>query len=155
MAVGAYGKVLMTKDGGKTWAYHPEGESPFYRNKEMDGPLVMHVVWAGKTPIVSTFSGNIYRYEGNFFDFGTSVEDTQPINTSIFPNPSSDKISLDLGGEAVSDLVVYDILGNEIMTIPNYSNKSEIDISTLSIGTYTIQIQTSTGNISRRLLVNR
>jgi hypothetical protein len=86
---------------------------------------------------------------------GTSVEDTQPINTSIFPNPSSEKISLDLGGMAVADLAVYDILGNEIMSIPNYTNKSEIDISTLSIGTYTIQIQTKTGSISQRLLVNR
>ncbi len=73
----------------------------------------------------------------------------------IFPNPSSDKILLDLGGIEVVDLVVYDILGNEIMSIPNYSNKSEIDISTLSIGTYTIQVQTNTGSISQRLLVNR
>ena len=86
---------------------------------------------------------------------GTSVEDTQPISTSIFPNPSSDKISLDLGGVEVADLVVYDILGNEILSIPNYSNKSEIDISTFSIGTYTIQVQTNTGSISQRLLVNR
>lgn len=153
IAVGAYGKVVMTKDGGKTWVYHPEGNTPFIRYRDdIYGPLTMKVTWAGKTPLISTFGGNLYRYEGNFFDFGTSVEDTQPINTSIFPNPSSDKIYLDLGGIEVADLVVYDILGNEIMTIPNYTNKTEIDISTLSIGTYTIQIQTSTGSISQRLL---
>lgn len=75
-----------------------------------------------------------------------------PNNTNIFPNPSSEKISLDLGGVAVADLVVYDILGNEIMSIPNYTNKSELDLSTLSIGTYTIQIQTSTGIISQRFV---
>lgn len=73
-------------------------------------------------------------------------------NALIFPNPSSDKISLDLGGVVVADLVVYDILGNEIITIPNYTNKSEIDISTLSIGTYIIQIQTSTGSVSQRFV---
>ncbi len=156
MAVGAYGKVVMTKDGGKTWVYNPEGDVPFIRYRDdIYGPLVMKVAWAGKTPIISTFGGNLYRYEGDFFDFGISVEETQPINTSIFPNPSSDKISLDLGGVAVADLVVYDILGNEIISIPNYTNKSEIDISNLSIGTYTIQIQTNTGSISQRLLVNR
>ena len=159
IAVGASGKVVMTKDGGKTWAYNSEGDVPFIRYRDdIYGPLVMKVTWAGKFPLIGTFGGNLYRYEGNFFDFGTSVEDTQPQSTNIFPNPSSDKISVDLGeigGVAVADLVIYDILGNEIMSIPNYTNKSEIDISNLSIGTYTIQIQTNTGSISERLLVNR
>lgn len=83
-----------------------------------------------------------------------SVESFDIKKLNIFPNPSSDKISLDLGGVEIADLVVYDILGNEILSIPNYSNKSEIDIINYSIDTYTIQIQTSTGNMSQRLLVN-
>jgi photosystem II stability/assembly factor-like uncharacterized protein len=76
-------------------------------------------------------------------------------NSFIYPNPSSEKVSLDLGGVAVAVLVVYDILGNVIMSIPNYKNKNEIDISNLSMGTYTIQVQSSTGSISQKLLVNR
>jgi len=60
-----------------------------------------------------------------------------------------------IGVGGVADLSIYDILGNEIMTISNYANKTEIDVSNLSIGTYTIQIQTQTGSISQRLLVNR
>lgn len=92
-----------------------------------------------------------------------SIEDknfkTESINTLVYPNPSSDKISVDLGGGdglvEVADLSIYDILGNEIMSIPNYTNKSEIDISTIPIGTYTIQIKTNTGIVSQRLLVNR
>ena len=84
-----------------------------------------------------------------------NYDNTEISQALIFPNPSSDKISIDLGGVAVADLVIYDILGNEIISIPNYANKSEIDISNLSIGTYTLQIQTSTGSISQRLLVNR
>ena len=57
-------------------------------------------------------------------------------NLNLFPNPSSDYISLDLGGLEVADLSIYDMIGNKIMTIPNYSNKTEIDVSNLSIGTY-------------------
>jgi len=55
----------------------------------------------------------------------------------------------------VADMSIYDILGNEIMTIPNYTNKTEIDVNNIPIGSYTIQIQTPTGSISKRLLVNR
>lgn len=86
----------------------------------------------------------------------SSIENTELIdNSRIFPNPSSDKIFLDLGDEAVAELVFYDILGNEIMSMPNYTNKSEIDISNLSIGTYTIQIQTNTGSTSQRFVISR
>jgi hypothetical protein len=108
--------------------------------------------------LVTNITGKIFKYTDEE-DIGVSVEDTQENynthNSLIFPNPSSDKISIDLGGVAKADLVVYDILGNEIMSIPKYTNKSEIDISNLSIGTYTIQLQTSTGSMSQRLLVNR
>jgi len=62
-------------------------------------------------------------------------------------------IECNVGG--VADLSIYDILGNEIMTIPNYYNKTEIDVNNIPIGTYTIQIQTPTGSVSQRLLVNR
>jgi hypothetical protein len=95
----------------------------------------------------------MYCWEPSITSLKSNLTSNDFINT--FPNPSSDKISLDLGGVEFADLVVYDILGNEIMSIQNYANKSEIDVSNLSIGTYTIQIQTSTGSISQRLLVNR
>jgi len=94
----------------------------------------------------------------------TSVENevaTNP-NLLIFPNPSFDKILVDLGDFGnvggigiVADLSIYDILGNEIMTIPNYRNKTEIDVSILSIGTYTIQIQTPNDIKSQRFLISR
>ena len=90
----------------------------------------------------------------------TSIENEVIVNPNflIFPNPSADKISVDLGESVVggvADLSIYDILGNEIMSIPNYTNKTEIDISNIPIGTYTIQIQTPTGSVSQRLLLNR
>lgn len=91
-------------------------------------------------------------------DILSSIETNPNDNFLIFPNPSSDKISVDLGeigGVGFADLSIYDILGNEIMIIPNYTNKAEIDVNNIPIGTYTIQIQTPTGSISKRLLVNR
>lgn len=122
-----------------------------YSNDEIRVRLVTYQskqVFAQTNVLIPT----AYRAEKKNDDLVFSSNEAQAL---IFPNPSSDKISLDLGGVALSVLVVYDILGNEIMSIPNYNNKSEIDISILSIGTYTIQVQTSTGNISQRLLVNR
>jgi len=108
--------------------------------------------------LITGLSNQIIELDLNIL---TSVENEVATNPNflIFPNPSSDKISVDLGEVigivGVADLSIYDILGNEIMIIPNYTNKSEIDVSNLSIGTFTIQIKTSTGNISQKLIVNR
>ncbi len=108
--------------------------------------------------ILANDQAEIYIYS-NDKNIGVSVENTpellyNPNNTLIFPNPSSEKISLDLGGVELADLVVYDILGNEIMSIPNYTNKSEIDISTLSKGTYLIKIQHGNNTKTVKVVVN-
>lgn len=83
-ATGQYGKILTTKDGGNTWNY--EIPSEIYVGKDkLYGPLTMRVAWAGKTPLFGTFGGNIYRYEGDFFDF------TEP--KLVLENPKIESIN--------------------------------------------------------------
>ncbi|MDT3738663.1 MAG: T9SS type A sorting domain-containing protein [Candidatus Kapabacteria bacterium] len=64
VAVGQRGKLLLTNNGGKTW-YYDDLPQQMIDNE----PLTMKVTWAGKTPVVGTWYGNIYRYEGNYFKF--------------------------------------------------------------------------------------
>ncbi len=71
VAVGQYGKIVMTNDGGNTWNYHPLPQQMID-----EAPLTMRIDWAGKKPVVGTWDSNIYKYEGLFFKF-------QPIPTSI------------------------------------------------------------------------
>jgi len=84
VAVGKYGKIVTTNDGGKTWIYN---DLP----KEMieEEPLTIKVAWAGKNPIIGTWDGNIYRYEGNFFKF---VKEPDKI-TLLSPNDDTKKVS--------------------------------------------------------------
>jgi photosystem II stability/assembly factor-like uncharacterized protein len=67
-ATGQSGKILTTKDGGNTWLYEVPKDI-YVGDDKVYGPSTMRVAWAGKTPLFGTFGGNIYRYEGNFFDF--------------------------------------------------------------------------------------
>lgn len=83
-ATGQYGKILTTKDGGNTWIYEVP-EEIYVGKDEMYGPLTMRVAWAGKTPLFGTFGGNIYRYEGDFFDF------TEP--KLVLENPKIESIN--------------------------------------------------------------
>jgi hypothetical protein len=84
VAVGQRGKLLLTNNGGKTWFYDKLPQHMI--DKE---PLTMNITWAGKTPIVGTWYGDIYRYEGDYFKF---LPEPEPVAT-IYPENNSSKIS--------------------------------------------------------------
>lgn len=156
-------KYYRTDDGGATW----------YKETSMHDLCNSIGIQVGcfkflddKTILMgSLYGGRQSRYIYMFtdrddFPLGTSIEDFPALlhnagNSLVFPNPSSEVISLDLGGLDFADLVIYDVLGYNIMSIPNYINKSEIEISNLPTGTYTIHIQTGTGIYSQKLMVRR
>ncbi len=58
-------------------------------------------------------------------------------NTLIFPNPApkGQSISIELD-EYASNVTIYDLLGNEIYSVNQFSNKFEIPTSNLSSGIY-------------------
>jgi hypothetical protein len=62
VAVGYYGKIAMTNDGGDTWVYEPTPNA-------MDDCRFMYISWAGRTPLIGTWEAGIFRYEGDFFKF--------------------------------------------------------------------------------------
>jgi hypothetical protein len=55
IAVGQFGKILYTYDGGKSWIY--ENTNP----PDLKTPATMMVRYAGSVPIIVTFSGRILR----------------------------------------------------------------------------------------------
>ncbi len=83
VAVG-YFKIAMTNNGGETWLYD---ELP-QRMIDND-PLTLQITWSGKTPMLGSWDGDIYRYEGNFFKF---LPEPMPVST-IHPENNSTKIN--------------------------------------------------------------
>ena len=125
IAVGQFGKILVTNDGGTKWRYE---ELPVELFKEE--PAVMHVLWAGKSPIIATLQGHIYLYQGDFFKFEKEEKFT------------------------ISGRVTLDGFGKEDIIISNGSNtvttnsKGEYEFLDLDSGTYTISPNTTEYNYS-------
>jgi hypothetical protein len=65
IAVGNYGKVLMTNDGGRNWQLWEDMPEGWFTG----GTGITYIDWCGKIPIIATSSGGIYRYDGDFFNF--------------------------------------------------------------------------------------
>jgi len=104
VAVGQYGKILMTNDGGESWIWP---EMPERWEESTSHAAVAWVDWSSKYPIIATIDGGIYRYEGDFFDF----DKQDLLNAAITEYPEcgvdsmSSEINFDWG--SVKDAVFY------------------------------------------------
>jgi len=69
--------------------------------------------------------------------------DGKPVDIKIFPNPSSQFISLEIGNDIAQnvDIDIRTVDGKFVSRISNVSNNKRVDISTLENGLYIIQIK--------------
>jgi photosystem II stability/assembly factor-like uncharacterized protein len=155
IAVGFYGKIAMTNDGGDTWVYEPHPN-------DMKNCRKMQVCWAGHTPLIGTWDRGIFRYEGDFFKFPedtTGVEDNVITNNELLitPNPASEYIEIrynTVGAVYMSASVeIYNVLGVCVKNVnPTLRHTPaplergfgegvlKVDVSDLPTGVYFVRI---------------
>lgn len=78
--------------------------------------------------------------------------------TVVFPNPSNNNLNIDLSDISLKQvqIKVLNLLGNEMLRLENIENnpKVSIDISSLSQGTYIVQVNTAKGQQSYQFIKN-
>ncbi len=75
-------------------------------------------------------------------------------DVSIYPNPTSSLITIDLQKEIEVDIRIFDVLGKLVIYQPNIwvQNKYSLSLSELKTGVYFIRINTEMGSITRKLI---
>ncbi len=97
--------------------------------------------------IVSGFSnqGGNFIYFEDCWEFDSQTLNTQDVlkqvEITILPNPSSEKIVIDLEGAEFVSASILDLTGNSVLK----TNQAEFVISHLTQGTYLVLIETSKG----------
>lgn len=74
---------------------------------------------------------------------------------SIFPNPATDKITLELPGYGQCTYLIVDIAGEVVATSVCSGEQAEINLGLLAGGIYTIIVSNETGTRSQKLVVVR
>ncbi|MFH1051857.1 MAG: hypothetical protein V1779_13125 [bacterium] len=141
VAVGYWGKLAMTNDGGETWVYEP-------LPNDMDNCRKMLVCWAGHTPLIGTWDAGIFRYEGDFFKFPpdtTGVEEkSQNSKINILQTEEKLLISIEDALHRKYKLQICDIMGNVALEQELSSGVGTLyvpyDISGLGSGAYLYMI---------------
>jgi hypothetical protein len=73
---------------------------------------------------------------------------------SVWPNPTKDGFFVDLGPTMdQATLVVYALSGRVVKIVPNHNLQQRVSIQDLSAGLYLVQMVTSGGQWSVKLLV--
>lgn len=121
VAVGPHGRIYLTKDGGNTWI----AKSILKQLDELGDPgYTACLAWSDTVPILGTYKGHFFRYEGDFFDFTQTPRlyhptTSEPVCGSGFDFPPSS-----VGWEASADAQYYRIELDD-----NYKYKTPIFIA--------------------------
>ena len=132
VAVGQFGKVLRTIDGGNTWFQEYLTKS----DGKIDDDPVLHVTYAGDTPLIGDFSGRIFRLEDDGTD---AVVDNKAIEIqALYPNPATEYINLNPWiMSSLYNIEIYNSIGECVL---KSEMTNSIDISDLSSGVYILKI---------------
>jgi hypothetical protein len=83
---------------------------------------------------------------------GTSIQGLQPGQLTIYPNPVSNRINIS-ASETIKEVSMLNISGQVITTVYPNTESFEIDVSTLTEGTYFLRILDRYGYIFRKVQV--
>ena len=79
---------------------------------------------------------------GNYFDDGV-VEQSALVATAS-PNPTSGRVLLEINA-VDGQVVIFDVLGKQMLTALVSEGRAEIDLSTFAKGVYVARISSETG----------
>lgn len=83
------------------------------------------------------------------------INDVQGTNVSIYPNPTVGQLNIE-SAEAISEVTIFNALGQQVVLQHNLGNQSLMNLSNLSRGTYTMRISLENGeNIVRKFVITK
>ncbi len=71
---------------------------------------------------------------------------------SIYPNPTSGIVHVDLAGKKIQNLKLIDVTGKIVIEKTNANTTTLMDVSSLAKGIYFVILQTENGNQSFKLV---
>ncbi|MFK7906245.1 MAG: T9SS type A sorting domain-containing protein [Chitinophagales bacterium] len=85
--------------------------------------------------------------------FPTSIEDMEAYNISVFPNPTSDYLSIENGSnEALKNVSVFSQEGRLVMESRNVDSFNKIDMRELKQGMYFLVLQSENAVMRKKIL---
>ncbi|NDC30732.1 MAG: PKD domain-containing protein [Bacteroidetes bacterium] len=152
--------IYLIDGNGKTVAYtHTNADGIFDFGRVPAGNYKVWGEMAGKQtqPVLTSINGSVNNVSGIKIiigknsltsSIGEQANTVEPIEASIYPNPSKGMLNIESATKNISSVQVYDITGQLILesTLENDKSKVSLDISNYKNGLYIIKINSVEGN---------
>jgi photosystem II stability/assembly factor-like uncharacterized protein len=143
---GFNGTILKTTDAGTSWSVLPVGSCNYFFSIYFTGANTGYVAGSNGTIMKTTTGGSSFVNE-----IGT---DTRIFN--LYPNPASERITVEKKGTPVKEGVIsiIDLNGRLVkQTGYDHQNLEVMDVSALSPGVYLVKIQTDAELEVKKLVI--
>ena len=84
------------------------------------------------------------------FTIGIEVE--TPVNFSIYPNPATERLTIDAGTPVKATVQLMDLSGRVVVNIKMNQSLQQLDLSTLSDGIYMLRIMYGEQSITKKII---
>ena len=140
--------MLKTYDGGKNWVTLP----PKILNSITDIKFINNNIGY----VIGNFSkfqrGVIYKTTNGGVNI---LENILNDNITIFPNPTSNLVTIENSIYPIQSIILFDVSGKEVKTVSNINNnKTVISLSDIENGLYIVKIVTEKGIINKKIIKN-
>lgn len=76
----------------------------------------------------------------NAFHYGTSIALVDPALMAVYPNPAHEQFTIQSNSVEINEIVVFDLLGKEVLHTEALNNHCTVNISHLPAGLYILKI---------------
>ena len=134
----------------------------------VEGELITYRIFDAITAeerLLDVQSGGDAMNDCNYFtpngisvlELKTGIEDTPMLNgIKVFPNPASTYLRINLNETpATARLILYDIIGNEIINTRIHSAETTLNISGLAEGCYLLRISLAKEVVSKKIVIRK
>ena len=84
-------------------------------------------------------------------DPNVGVEEQPTLVATVSPNPTMDKVTVETNAND-GQVVVFDMLGKQLLTTSVIEGRAELDLSTFAKGVYMARISSETGTRTIKLV---
>ena len=92
----------------------------------------------------------------NYIDFVLNTINFDKSNIYIGPNPTSDYLTVksDFNTGKKTKLILYNLIGQEILKTELANDNSKIDVSTLNRGIYILKLENGINKVVKKIILN-
>ena len=95
----------------------------------------------------TTLAGTKLSVDALAFTNSTSVTNSSELQTSIFPNPAMDRVTVTTGGSTIRSIEVWSTEGRLVSTHPANADRAVVDVQALRTGAYALRVVTADGTV--------